>query len=289
MKWIKRLFVLVLVLALGGATFLGTSYYLSKRKPSWYKPVAMNSREMQEAANRAVNKGIVIHNMADEAASRETAAEYARVHGSTLPASKPAVDPITVSFTQEELTAFIIRWSTLHSEKVEKYVTDPQFVMQDGQIVFGANITELGQFGSLHLDPSIDEKGMLHLELVSIHAGSLPVPEAMVQKHLAKVQAMLREWLPAWQQSATLSASGANNDAVKAAMTELLLNTLRHEPSPALLFMPIDQHNTVPVKLTRVTVGAGTLTLTVEPLTARDRQNALQTIREPYGTPTASN
>ena len=52
-KWIKRLFVLLLVLGLGAGAFLATSYWLIKRTPSWYRPLAMNSKEMEAAANRA--------------------------------------------------------------------------------------------------------------------------------------------------------------------------------------------------------------------------------------------
>src|SRR3954468_22769681 len=194
-KWIKRFFVLLLVLALGAGAFLATSYWLIKRTPSWYRPVAMNSKEMEAAANRAFDKAVAIHNMAADAASQESSSQYARDHGTTIPTSKPAPPPITVSFTQEELTAFIVRWSTINSEKVERYITGPQFALKDGQIIFGGHITQLGQFGAIYLDPTLDEKGLLHLEVVQIRAGDLRVPQPMVQSHVDKLEASLRQWL----------------------------------------------------------------------------------------------
>ena len=286
MKWFKRLLVLLIVIALGGAVFLGTSYYLSKRKPKWYKPLAMDSREMDAAANRAINKVIALHNIADQAAARDSSKQWRQDHGAT---TLPAVQPISVSFTQDELTAFITRWSSLNSDRVEKYVTGPQFVLDEGQIKFACRITELDQIGVIRLEPGIDDKGRLSLDILSISAGSLPVPEAFVQKPISKVQTMLKSWLPAWQQSARLGADGANSEAVKAAMSKLLLNTLHHDPASPVLFMPIDSHKTVPVKLTHVVVGKGTITFTVQPLTAEERADALQAIREPYDTATAIN
>jgi hypothetical protein len=283
-KWIKRLFIFLMVLMVGAAALLATSYYLARRKPGWYKPLVMNSREMEAAANRAVNKIIALHNFADQAAANDASRQWRQEHGA---ATLPAVQPITVSFTQEELTAFILRWSLLNSDRVERYVTGPQFVLEDGLIKFACHITDLDQIGVLSLEPSIDPRGRLNLDIVSISAGSLPVPESLIQKHLNKVETTLRHWLPSWQQSARIGADGANSDAVKAAMSKLLLSTLHHRPSSPVLFMPIDSHTTVPVKLTDVSVGKGSISLTVEPLTGDDRKLALQHIREPYDTATA--
>jgi uncharacterized protein YpmS len=257
------------------------------RTPSWYRPLSLNSKEMEAAANRAFDKAIAIHNMAADAASRESSAQYAKEHGRPAPATNPAA-PITVSFTQEELTAFIVRWSTLNSEKVERYITGPQFALKDGQIIFGGHITQLGQFGAIYLDPSIDEKGLLHLDVVQIRAGDLRVPQQMVQSHVEKLETSLRQWLPQWQRKATLDTAGANADTVKAAMTELLLNTIHEKPSQAIFFMPIGDRKTVPVRLTNVAINDASITFTVQPLGADERKLALDNIREPFGTATAT-
>jgi uncharacterized protein YpmS len=229
MKWIKRFSIFLLVLVVAAAAFLGTSYYLSKRKPSWYKPLLMDSREMDAAANRAINKVFALHNMAADAARTESSREWRQSNGAT---TLPAVKPLTITFTQDELTAFIVRWSNLHSESVDKYITGPQFVLDNGEIKFACRIAELDQIGVLRLAPSIDDEGKLDLDIVAISAGSLPIPEALIQKHLAKAEAALRSWLPSWQQSARMTPDGANSDAVKAAMTKLLLHTPAPHPAP---------------------------------------------------------
>ena len=283
MKWIKRLLVLAIVMFIGAGSFLGTSYWLSRRKPSWYKPHALTGREMDAAANRALNKMIAIHNVADQSAARNTAKQWRQEHGA---ASQPAVPPLTITFTQEELTAFIVRWSTLNSEKTNKYITGPLFLLEDGQIKFACHITEFDQVGVVRLEPSIDEKGLLHLEIVSVSAGSLPIPEVFVQSRLSGAEAKLREWLPGWQASARINADSANLDAEKAAMTKLLLKSLHHQPAAALLFMPTVEglNKPVPMKLTKALVGKGILTLTLEPLSEAGRTEALQSLREPLDT-----
>ena len=285
MKWIKRLFIFLLVMTLGGLAFIATSYWLSRRNPTWYKPLALNSREMEAAAHRAFNKVVAIHNMADKAAASDTSKQWRQEHGA---ATLPAVEPVTITFTQDELTAFIAHWTKLNSDRVDRYMTGPQFVLEEGQIKFACRITKLDQIGVLRIEPSIDEKGMLHLEIVSISAGSLPVPEAMIEKRLNKAEADLQQWIPDWQRKATINSEGANSDAVKAAMSKLLLHAMHHQPSSAVLFMPIDSHKTVPMKLTKVIVGQGNITLTVDPLTEEDRKIALQTLREPIDVATAA-
>jgi hypothetical protein len=284
MKWIKRLFIFLLVLAIGAGVAIGVSYWMLRRTPDWYKPVAMDSAEMEAAANRAFNKVVAIHNMADQAAAQDSAREHGTAKGTT----KPAVEPITVTFTQEELTAFIVKWSSLHSDTVNRYVTGPQFILRDGLITFGGQIAEFHQFGSLSVEPSLDDKAQLRLDISSINIGTLPAPRSLVQGKLTKVETMLRGWLPAWQDKAKIEAGGANADAVKAAMTELLLNTLHDRPSQPVFFMPIADHKNVPVKLADVKVNDGSITMTVEPLTAEDRKSALQTLRQPYAAETAS-
>src|SRR5947209_10289108 len=217
MKWIKRLFIFLLVLVIGVGVTLGVSYWMIRRVPNWYKPVAMDSAEMEAAANRADKKVVAIHNMADQAAAQDSAREHGTAKGTT----KPAVDPITVTFTQEELTAFIVRWSSLHSDTVNRYVTGPQFILRDGLITFGGQLSEFQQFGSLSVEPSIDDKGQLRLDISSINVGTLPAPRSLVQGKLGKVESMLRGWLPAWQDKAKIESGGAKTEAVKAAMTEL--------------------------------------------------------------------
>lgn len=276
MKWFRRLLLLLAAVGLAAVVLAAASIYLIHRTPTWYKPLGINSDEMQAAADRAFDKIVAIHNMADQAAAQDSA----RQHGA---ASRPDVDPITVEFTQDELTAFIVRWSSLHSDRVDKYLTGAQFILHDGLIVFACKLTELDQIGALRLAPSLDQEGMLHLDIDSISIGSLPVAESLVQGRLQRVEEMLKQWLPQWQAEARIEADGANREAVKAAMTQLLLNTFADKPSPPLFFMPIGEHKTVPVKVSGLTVKEGTIVLTVQPLHGQERQEALTEIRKPYG------
>ena len=89
MKWIKRILVLLLVLVIGLGIMLGISYHMIHRVPTWYKPLAMGSAEMEAAAGRAFNKVVAIHNMADQAPDRvmredETVAALLRLGFATV-------------------------------------------------------------------------------------------------------------------------------------------------------------------------------------------------------------
>jgi uncharacterized protein YpmS len=275
-KWKKRLLAVFSGLLVAIVVGAGVLYWMSQRLPTWYKPIATDSAEMEAAAQRAFDKVVAIHNMADQAAAQDNATE----HGTAT--THPAIQPITVTFTQEELTAFVVHWSNLHGEKIDRYITGPQFFLNDGLISFGGQLPEANnQFGSLSVEPSIDEKGMLHLDVQSMNVGTLPAPRSLVQGRLSKVETMLTSWLPAWQQQAKIEPGGANTDAVKAAMTELLLNTLHDKPSQSVFFMPIGDRKTVPVKLSDIKVTDGSITLTVRPLVSKERKAALETLRAP--------
>ena len=167
--------------------------------------------------------------------------------------------------------------------RLVKYITEPQFTLKEGQIIFSGQVVALGKFGSLVLDPSIDDKGDLHLEISSIQAGRLTIPEALLSKHLDKLVAALQEWLPGWQGSAEMDQRGADKAAMKAAMSELLLHTLHHEPAAPLLFIGrFGEPRSVPVRLTDVTVAEGTITLSIQRMDQTERAAALVRLKKPF-------
>ena len=195
------------------------------------------------------------------------------------------MSPIEITFTQEELTGFLTQWIELDSEKVERFIKEPQFYIDDKEIKFAAHVKELDQVGVLRLRPKIvqvDGEDQLHLDLVGFSAGSLPLPEAFIQGKLKKMENSLNSGLPGWQAGATVNAEGANADAVRAAMSKMFLQLLHHEPSVPVLFVPIiDASKRVPVKIKSVTLENGSITLRVEPLTADDRKSVLKSIQKP--------
>jgi hypothetical protein len=83
---------------------------------------------------------------------------------------------------------------------------------------------------------------------------------------------------------AKIADNGATNeDAMKAALSKLLLHVLYDEVAEPVLFLPLLSKGnlTVPVKLTSVTIANNTLSLTVIPLDAQERATLLDQIKQP--------
>ena len=98
-------------------------WMLMRGTPDWYHPRSMTVEQFEAAAQRATNKLAMVQNEAARARAVENAQ---RRHPSTS-TSKPARDPITVSFTDDELNAFFDKWSVFQGLKnsYEKYLSDP--------------------------------------------------------------------------------------------------------------------------------------------------------------------
>jgi hypothetical protein len=143
-------------------------------------------------------------------------------------------------------------------------------------------VPEFGRVLSAYFEPKLDEQGMLHCDLETVKLGSLPFPESLLSKKRDKLEAALRAKLPQWQAAAKIDPTGvANSDAKAADLSKIILQILNHEPSPAVIFVQNDTKHTIPVRLTNVTVEKGALTITVQPMTARERVELLEQLRRP--------
>src|SRR5213078_1477459 len=120
---LKRLLLVLAVLLIGAILTAAVGYYMLKRRPSFYHSYTWKGDQRSVVNQRAVDKLTQTRNFAAEAAARE---RQARVKGTTLPAD---ARPMTVTFTEEELNAFL-----LHNFKgrLDDYVDDPGIFLGDG-------------------------------------------------------------------------------------------------------------------------------------------------------------
>jgi hypothetical protein len=186
-----------------------------------------------------------------------------------------------LEFDEQEVNAFLQEYG---KSTFEQYVKEPGIFLREGQIILAGEVRELGSVLSFHFEPEIDEKGNLKLSLVSSNIGRVSLPRAVLDSRLEKVRAALKQRLPGWQARAHMDATGqANQDAVKAAMSKLLLNTLDDEPAEPVLFTPADEYKekALPLRLKEVDVSDKKLVLTLLPMNPAERQAAFEKIREP--------
>jgi hypothetical protein len=291
MRFLKRLFRITLAVLILGAIGLGILYHMSKRLPGGYTPRLLTKEQRDDAEKRAAVQIIQLTNLANQVHAQGSSTARAQSRGDEPPpAAAERVDPVTVSFTQDEINASLWNRVEKYKSNYERYVVDPFIALEDNAIVVMGTVPEFDRVASAYFEPKIDEKGMLRCDLTGVKVGALPLPEGMLAKHRAKVEAALRQRLPEWQRKANIEPSGKTNaDASAAALGQFVLRTLDRQPSPAVLFLPKDiekpDKGTVPVRLTKIAVEKGTLTVTVEPMTPDQRTALLQKIREPQANP----
>jgi hypothetical protein len=252
-------------------------YFLARGTPDWYQPQLMTADERDAAAQRATNKLVEVQNQAALARAEEH-------QGRSQPPSMTGspTDPITISFTDQEINAFFQKWSVWESVRAsyEKYFTDPYIVIQNGQLILAGKLKELNAIASLEFEPRIDARGQLDLKLAHVLVGKLPLPQRLFAQYQDRATAGLEARLPMWRKYANIDSTGvANGNAISASMGQLLVNVLREQSSEPLLFLPMIEHGCLPVRVSDVKIEDHTLMLIVHPMTFDERAELLQRIR----------
>lgn len=278
-KLLRRLLIVVLILLVAA---VAVPLFVRQRiysKPAWYPKARLNTLEQAAASNRADQKLIQ--------ARSEIAAAYAAQVRASRAASGPTTLPLgefSIALTEDEINSWVPKWSDElgWSQRVDKYVTEPQIVFDEHEIILAATVKDWKTIVSLHFLPQLQEQ-KLRLTLTNVMAGTLPLPKVAWSSYEQRLLNALQSRLPEFQKEASIDASGrANSAAVSAAMSELLVHTLNDEPAEPVLFLPEQFSKTprsLPVKITEVTVADKTLTLTVQPMDASQRTALLQHLR----------
>ncbi|HEX3357962.1 MAG TPA: hypothetical protein VHS31_13400 [Tepidisphaeraceae bacterium] len=282
-RWIKRsLLGVALVLSLV-ALFLAGGFVLLRGTPTFYRLSLLSPEQRADAAARAESKLSQMQNLAADTHGAEVRA----LNSATMPATLPGAR--TFIFTADEMNALFNKWADLHGWKdlLDRIVEDPMIALEDGRVIFAGKvrIKNVETIVSIHFRPIITSDGRFEVKLESILGGKLPLPkDEMVSPMRDRVQKQILTSLPFWQNGAAIAANGAaNEDAMKAALGKLLLNTLADEPGEPALFLPLISHGgeTIPVKLLNISVTDNTLSLTVIPMNAPQRTALLAQIKEP--------
>ena len=277
-KWPRRLSVV-------GATLAGTVLSLSlvlwilvRSTPQWYRPASMSPQQCDAAAQRATNKLVTVQN---EAASVRAAEQAARIRpGSTL-ATQPA--SITISFTDDELNALVATWSVQPDFRAiyDRFMSDPYIVLNDGRMILAGRLKELNSLASLHFEPKMDGQGRLNLALVKTLAGNLPLPTALAAQYEQKATNRIAQQLAVWRRQASIDPSGiANDSAISATLGKLLMDVLQGQSADPILFLPLVDHGSIPVRVSGMSIQDHTLTLIVQPMGPDERGELVRRIRE---------
>lgn len=281
-RWLLGLAVPMLAIVL----LLAGGWSLLRQAPAWYQPDALSPAQAAAAANRADQKILDAVSWATEVQGEALRIE----HSAAGVGDEPVSGNKTITFTEEEINAFLRKWSQWHGLKAryEAWVQDPAVVLEDDRIIFAGLVRDLNTVASLHLEPRIDGHGRLLLDMKRILGGRLPLPQALFSNHKQRAIDALSERLPGWKGTARIDGSGSGNDsAVAAVAAKLALDVLHQVPAEAVIFLPADELHNVPVRLSDVRVKDKTLTLTVTALEPEQREALLERLVTPQDFPTA--
>jgi uncharacterized protein YpmS len=274
-KWFKRLLLIIALLLVTLLAAVYGGFRMLKGAPDWYHRPAISPARREFLARRAFNKFATIQNAAALARQNQIIA------GANL--SSPSLVPIVISFSDDELNAFFEKWENFANWKsnYERYVDDPQIIVEDNQLILAGQVKEFGTVVSLQFDPRIDQTGRLDLHLQRVLVGELPLPGVFIRMYQDRLTSVLQENLPRWRQRAAIDANGAaNSDLISASTARLFIHALSHTSADPVLFLPlVERRANVPVRIVDVKVEGHDVTMTVLPLDNDERSALLARIR----------
>jgi hypothetical protein len=280
-KWLKRLTILIAIVLFAIIVFGTVIFTLYKGTPEWYDattPPEHRARFAQQAESKITetqNWATLLHG---DAIRSQRAAQ-----SNIAPPTTRVTDSHEIRFTQDELNALFDKWSALHgwAANYSEYLDDPRIILQKDRLVLAAKVKELGAITSFHFAPRLDENKQLRLDLVKVMGGRLPLPEPLWKSQKNRIMDGLRWRVPTWQPTARIDEQGAANQAaMSVTLARLVMRAANNQPGEPILFLPLTEASrSVPVKVTELSVAAGSITLRVQKLTPAERATLIQKIR----------
>ena len=286
-KWFRRSIWAVVLLAVMGVGLGIASRVLLRRTPDWYQPDTSTDTQKHDAA--AVIVGLIerVYSWGGKNHAQQLAAKSNAAHASaTLKSEQQARDLLAekpdeafkINFTDDQLNAFFNLWENTHNRRqwFERYVDDPRLVLRENQLILVGKAKQMDLIVSLVFEPKLDGDGKLNMNLAHVLGGILPIPDAMWSGQRRSIEHTLEEKLPIYQQGAAITSDGiANGDAASAAMNELLMATLQYKPADPVIFIPVELTHlsqSLPVKITSLSIHDHTLDMSVEQMNADERE-----------------
>lgn len=275
MKWAKRLALILGVVLILLLLAIGAGRQMLRGTPDWYQPRAISEVDREQAAQRLTNKLVDLQNRAAQARRDELVLQ----RDSSPPVEPPLLD---VSFSEEEINAFFQKWAALHDWKAiyGRHLSDPMIVLQNHRIILAGKLSEHQTIISLHFQPSITPAGELELKLARVSGGRLPLPTGLIENHLVRLRRRIENALPQWKRDARIDPDGsANRPAIYATLGDLVIRVTQQQPAEPVLFLPLLDKGTMPVKVTSVNVSNRRIDLTVRPMSPGERIHLLDRLR----------
>jgi hypothetical protein len=218
-------------------------------------------------------------------AAESHGAQIRAVNSASVPTTVPA-NSNTFTFSQDELNALFQKWTHLPGWRadLDRVVADPVIILKPNRVILAgrSRLKQLETIVSIHFEPRIDEQERFDLNLTSVMAGKLPLPQdTLVGSLRERALGALQLRIGYWQQRARIEPTGiANSDAMYASLSKLMIREFNGVPDKAVLFIPSGR-GFVPVKLTHIVIAEQSITFSVVPYAADEQAQLLEEIRKP--------
>jgi len=237
------------------AIFASLGHVLMYDQPDWYQ----QSTQSEQTAGGIDGK-------LEIAATWAAGIQAARQRRSALP---PGTGVLELSVTQAEINAAIARWEQVNAN-ASGGISDPEILLEDGQIILAGKPKDLGLVVSVRLVPWLDGAGDLHIDIAQVKAGLLPLPRPVWGMYAGGLAAAVAAQLPGEDQLAKMDSDGSVNDAETCAVLgRMLIRFLNCESARPNLFVTYFQNNgtrNLPVKLELIRIAGKTATIRLTPL-----------------------
>jgi hypothetical protein len=283
-KWRKRILWGIGVGLLGLVAAGGVMFYLSTHSPDWYRAKKLSPQAVADLRKTAENK------LSGMQSWVQGSAQWPKVGTRPPVATDPEVAPPTtktITLTEDELNAMLGTWEEKLLQRFGQYISDPALGLRDGHVVLAVTLKDAGRVLSVHVQPRLDDQGMLILSIDELKAGRMTVPKMLWSSYTDKVAELLGPKVEESRTTARLEADGTGNEAAVASlMNRLLLRSLKDKSADPVLFLPPDPSHLergYPVKVADVKIENESLTLTLVTLTGDEQKHLLARIRAPFG------
>ena len=280
-RWtLLGLLLLMIALGLGG-------WWAINAIPPWYKALIAGKESDVEDARRVQETMSTAQAWGDTVYTHEYSKSRRTARG------VPPSDQLTIAFTQDQINAFLHKWWDYYGQRrvdgqtLNEVFASPAVRLEDGQITIAGRVKTIaqGKVIGLHFRPMMTADSKLHLSGAGITAGLLNVPDAIWAKPRGALVKTMTDLLTTARRSAQIDAGGAaNSEAVSALLLGLVVDALENRASSDILLLPLfaqgEREKALPVRVKALTIENGQITLTVQYLSAKERESLLAELRK---------
>jgi hypothetical protein len=247
------------------AIFAVVGHILVYDPPGWYLQSTQSTRSSQGEQTAGGIDGKLA-----AAAAWAAGIQAARERHSTVTSGSGMLE---LSVTEAEINAAIARWEQVNANN-SGGISDPEILLEDGQIILAGKPKDLGLVVSVRLAPWLDGAGDLHVDIVQVKAGllplPLPLPRAVWGIYAGGLATAVAAQLPGEDQLAKMDSDGSVNDAeTRAVLSRMLIRFLHCDSARPNLFVTYFHDNgtrNLPVKLELIRIAGKTATIRLTPL-----------------------